>query len=136
MAISRVPISCWTRISNPRSGYFGLAREGSQTQYTHIKVRLLIVPLLKIVWFLRSVVYWERVRIYPMNICEAKRFQQRLTPTGMKRSFELIIKLSLFGCFNRIFYLFSYEIVLFELGTGLRAYDSHRAYGQLIMHMG
>ncbi len=35
-----------------------------------------------------------------------------------------IIKLSLFGYFNRIFYLFSYGIVLFELGTGLRAYDS------------
>ena len=49
----------------------------------------------------------------------------------MQRSFELIIKLSLFGCFNRIFYLFSYEIVLFELGTGLRAYDSHREHPYL-----
>jgi hypothetical protein len=73
-------------------------------------------------------VYWERVRIYPMNICQPKRFQQTLTPTGMQRSFELIIKLSLFGYFNRIFYLFSFGIVLFELGTGLRAYDSHREH--------
>ena len=69
--------------------------------------------------------------IYPMNICEAKRFQQRLTPTGKQRSFELIIKLSLFGYFNRIFYLFSFGIVLFELGTGLRAYDSHREHPYL-----
>ena len=68
-----------------------------------------------------------------MNICEAKRFHQRLTvltptATGMQRSFELIIKLSLFGYLNRIFYLFSFGIVLFELGTGLRAYDSHREH--------
>jgi hypothetical protein len=43
-------------------------------------------------------VYWKRVRIYPMNICESKRFHQRLTlltptATGMQRSFELITKL-------------------------------------------
>jgi len=109
----------------------------SKSVYTHqskielIFFILLIVPLPIIVCFWRSVVYWERVRIYPMNICQPKRFQQTLTPTGMQRSFELIIKLSLFGYFNRIFYLFSYGIVLFELGTGLRAYDSHREHPYL-----
>nr|CAH0101187.1 unnamed protein product [Daphnia galeata] len=51
----------------PKIGDFCLAKGmPSNSVYTH------------------QIVYWERVRIYPMNICETKRFQQTLTPTVME----------------------------------------------------
>lgn len=74
----------------PKIGDFGLAREGPQTQYTHIKV---------------SRVLGTRPYL-PDEYLRGKKISTKVDT-------------------------YSFGIVLFELGTGLRAYDSHREYPYL-----
>ncbi|XP_046439837.1 serine/threonine-protein kinase pelle-like isoform X2 [Daphnia pulex] len=74
----------------PKIGDFGLAREGPQTQYTHIKV---------------SRVLGTRPYL-PDEYLRGKKISTKVDT-------------------------YSFGIVLFELGTGLRAYDSHREHPYL-----
>nr|CAH0108417.1 unnamed protein product [Daphnia galeata] len=64
---------------------YGPERRGPEAQHTSLKYQECQYPVgQEFRTQDRSVVYWERVRIYPMNICESKRFQQTLTPTVME----------------------------------------------------
>ena len=70
----------------PKIGDFGLAREGPQSHYTHMKVRFAIIKFLLcflMLYFLfRSAEFLELGRICQMNICEEKKFRPRLIHIG------------------------------------------------------